>query len=243
MFCNEVIIRPSGLEAVDLGLSVKWANMNVGATIPTGKGHYFAWGEKEPQLIEEYSKEYFEKSSQPNYDKRSYKLCRGANNTLIKYCIQESRGTVDCKTELEPVDDAATISWGGKWRMPTKIEQEELRNKCFWQWTQSYKETGIPGYIVFKAKCQSDKGLIRNMYKRDAPQYSYALSDTHIFLPASGYFSDMQMMEVWTEGQYWSKSLDEKDSNEAVYLYMIRSGADWYSGDRYEGRSIRAVCE
>lgn len=34
-----------GFEAVDLGLSVKWANMNVGATAPWEFGSYFAWGE------------------------------------------------------------------------------------------------------------------------------------------------------------------------------------------------------
>ena len=33
---------PDGVEAVDLGLSVKWANMNVGATKPSGFGTYFA---------------------------------------------------------------------------------------------------------------------------------------------------------------------------------------------------------
>ena len=33
------------IEAVDLGLSVKWANMNVGAKTTSGFGSYFAWGE------------------------------------------------------------------------------------------------------------------------------------------------------------------------------------------------------
>ncbi len=35
----------NGHEYVDLGLSVKWATMNVGATSPEGYGDYFAWGE------------------------------------------------------------------------------------------------------------------------------------------------------------------------------------------------------
>ena len=38
-----------GVEAVDLGLSVKWANMNVGATKDSGFGSYFAWGETKPK--------------------------------------------------------------------------------------------------------------------------------------------------------------------------------------------------
>ena len=32
-------------EAVDLGLSVKWANMNIGASNIYDVGEYFAWGE------------------------------------------------------------------------------------------------------------------------------------------------------------------------------------------------------
>ena len=37
--------KENGHEYVDLGLSVKWATMNVGATTPEGYGDYFAWGE------------------------------------------------------------------------------------------------------------------------------------------------------------------------------------------------------
>ena len=35
----------AGREWVDLGLSVKWATCNVGASSPTGYGNYYAWGE------------------------------------------------------------------------------------------------------------------------------------------------------------------------------------------------------
>jgi len=35
----------NGHEYVDLGLSVKWATCNVGASNPRGNGDYFAWGE------------------------------------------------------------------------------------------------------------------------------------------------------------------------------------------------------
>ena len=39
----------NGHEYVDLGLSVKWATCNVGATSPEDYGHYFAWGETSPK--------------------------------------------------------------------------------------------------------------------------------------------------------------------------------------------------
>ena len=38
-------------EYVDLGLSVKWATCNVGASSPEEYGNYFAWGETEPKDI------------------------------------------------------------------------------------------------------------------------------------------------------------------------------------------------
>ena len=48
--------------AVDLGLSVKWATCNVGASSPEEYGGYYAWGETE------------EKSY---YDWSTYKYCKG----------------------------------------------------------------------------------------------------------------------------------------------------------------------
>ena len=37
-----------GVEAVDMGLSVRWASSNVGAATGEDAGYYFAWGEVEP---------------------------------------------------------------------------------------------------------------------------------------------------------------------------------------------------
>lgn len=44
---------PADLVPVDLGLSVYWANCNVGATAPRGYGRYYAWGETKHK--DEYS--------------------------------------------------------------------------------------------------------------------------------------------------------------------------------------------
>ncbi len=44
-----------GHEWVDLGLSVKWATCNIGASSPLDYGNYYAWGETEPK--EEYTEE------------------------------------------------------------------------------------------------------------------------------------------------------------------------------------------
>ena len=45
-------------EAVDLGLSVKWASFNLGASKPEEYGDYYAWGEtevKDEYTVENYS--------------------------------------------------------------------------------------------------------------------------------------------------------------------------------------------
>ena len=126
-------------EAVDLGLSVKWANMNVGADFPEDYGDYFAWGET---------------TTKETYDWSTYKWCNGSGYKLTKYCTNSSYGTVDNKTVLDKEDDAAAVNWGGSWRMPTTEEQEELRYNCSWTWTtldgvNGYKVTGTNGNSIF----------------------------------------------------------------------------------------------
>ena len=131
--------QPKFYEAVDLGLSVKWATMNVGANAPEEYGDYFAWGETEP-------KDY--------YDWSTYKWCNGSVTTMTKYCTKSYWGTVDNKTVLELSDDAARANWGGTWRMPTIDEIKELLDNCHWEWTtrndvNGFKVTGPNGASVF----------------------------------------------------------------------------------------------
>ena len=119
-----------GHEYVDLGLSVKWATCNVGASRPEDYGDYFAWGETKPKTT---------------YNWSTYKWCKGSEKSQTKYCTSSSYGTMDNKTVLEAADDAARANWGGSWRMPTKAEQDELRKKCEWTWTT---QNGVKGYKV-----------------------------------------------------------------------------------------------
>lgn len=111
-------------EMVDLGLSVKWASCNVGASYPWEYGDYFAWGETE---------------SKEDYSWSTYKWCmNGSSSQFTKYCLNPScgyNGFFDNKYTLDPKDDAAAVNLGGSWRMPTIAEQRELINDCTWEWT------------------------------------------------------------------------------------------------------------
>ena len=126
----EKTVKP---DYVDLGLSVKWATFNVGATKPEEYGDYFAWGETKPKSI---------------YYWTTYKWCNGSNNTLTKYNNDSQMGTVDHVTALGLEDDAAFANWGGEWRMPTKDEWTELFENCSGMWTSDYNGTGVAGIIV-----------------------------------------------------------------------------------------------
>lgn len=97
-------------EAIDLGLSVKWASCNVGATKPEEYGGYYAWGETEEK---------------DTYYKDGY-----------KYYNVDSDDYINIGSDISGTKyDVAHVKWGGSWRMPTKTEIQELVEKCTWKWT------------------------------------------------------------------------------------------------------------
>ena len=199
----------NGHEFIDLGLSVKWAVCNIGAKKPEDYGSLFAWGEtttKEEYTFEEYK---FRKNN--DY----------YNPRFTKYVTQSKSGTIDKKTTLSPQDDAARVNWGGRWRMPTQKEIEELVHKCKWKWVT---QGGINGCRVTGPNGKS------------------------VFFPAAGYSGDNPPGVNWgigDHGEYWSSSLNElTDENEWVYyLYFSNKEFTWHNGYRYHGASVRAVCE
>lgn len=131
------IIKAILPEAIDLGLSVKWASCNLGAIKPEEYGGYYAWGEIDPKT---------------SYSWVNYKFRISGDNidnvVLAKYNTKDSYGNVDNIGVLESGDDAASVKLGGKWRIPTDAEWTELRTKCTWTWTDNYNGTGVKGRIV-----------------------------------------------------------------------------------------------
>lgn len=121
---------------VDMGLTVKWASFNIGASKPEEYGDYFSWGET-------YTKS--------TYLWRTYSLCKGHTDDMTKYCTSKSYGTVDNKTVLEWYDDVASQKLGGGWRMPTEAECADLMNaeNCSSMWC---KYNGVNGVLVTSKK-------------------------------------------------------------------------------------------
>lgn len=195
-------IKASEPIAVDLGLSVKWANFNVGAESPEDCGDYFAWGETSPKS---------------NYDYINMLILEKFQNGL------KSSGVIDNNGNLTAAYDAATVNWGGNWRMPTRSEIEELLNNCTWTWTA---QNGVNGYLV----CSKFNG-------------------NTIFLPAAG-FRQENFENAWLNaaGRYWSATVTHNFDMFAFKLYFTKNDYEEFRGcddsiDCSFGFSVRPVTE
>ena len=165
--------------AVDLGLSVKWASYNLGASSPEGYGDYYSWGETAPKNEYKWS---------------NYLYSSSKNGPFSKYVLDTGYGTVDHKTILNLGDDAAAVNWEGDWRLPSKDEFAELMEDCTWTWTtkngvNGYKIIGTNGNSIFlpangmqSGSSLSDQGTVGNYW-------SSSISREGTYYSISPYFS------------------------------------------------------
>ena len=202
---------------VDLGLpsGTLWATYNVGATKPeqyADYGDFFAWGDVVPDRdFTWYSYKYGK--AQLQWDLYG----------LTKYNFEGGYpSSIDRLSTLLPEDDAATVSWGVYWRMPTSEELRELIENCEYSWIE------VDG--VYGAKFTGPNG-------------------NSIFFPASGYcegISGYSPRESFSSkegavGFYWSSSLNEKNNAVAYVLTFDENGVKRDDDARYKGSPIRAV--
>ena len=138
----QTLSLPDLPEEVDLGLSVKWRNRNVGAELITEPGSHFAWAETEQK---------------DEFTLYNYKW-RKPGDTFSKYCFQQEygyNGFTDDLNVLEKEDDAASTILGDAWRSPSCEEWQELLDNCSWSWVTLMNSVSgsdsMPGALV-KAK-------------------------------------------------------------------------------------------
>ena len=143
--------------AVDLGLpsGLKWAKFNIGANAPEEHGGYFAWGE----------------TTEKNVYSWGWYLCQQSEcGTWADPFIKnyQSAGTYI----LGPAYDAAHIQWGGRWRMPTQDDFNELKENCSCEKTtvngvSGYRYTGWNGNSIFLPDGQIKNGpnLTSDLFK------------------------------------------------------------------------------
>ena len=132
------------VDYVDLGLRVKWATCNLGASKPEEYGDYYGWGCTVPYATGDdvnWTK-YFQKLGSTGTD---WSDCGTDKDPLKDYVYPNNKSIAGTKW------DVARKKLGGTWRMPTHEEQQELMNadNCTWSWTT---ENGINGYKVTSKK-------------------------------------------------------------------------------------------
>lgn len=189
---------------IDLGLSIKWADRNLGASSSSDYGFYFAWGELSP------------KRGSFSWERYKFTIRDKKGGILLsKYNTNKRYGFVDNQTGLDASDDVAHFTWGGAWRMPTKAELDELRDKCTWKWTIL---NGVCGYKVIGPNGNS------------------------IFLPASGVWQSSGRTGFDSKGFYWSSTLNVDSPFEAFGLFFqTNNDLTLTHGERSYGAPIRPV--
>lgn len=108
--------------AIDLGLSVKWANSDFMAQTPEEDGVCFAWGMN--KSLRKGSVDVYEHYADGSYIDIGKSICGN------------------------PEYDVVTQVYGGKWRMPSESEVIELFGNC----TVEFITEQNTVYLVFKAK-------------------------------------------------------------------------------------------
>ncbi len=183
--------------ATDLGLSVYWANQNVGASTPEQYGKYYAWGET---------------NTKSRYLADNYKWCNGVLTSLTKYNTDSAYGVVDGLTRLDIQDDAARQVLGGKWRIPTMEELDELQEEC----------TMVEDYSL-------------RLYNVTGP------NGNKIIIPLAGSYYDKENDIKGYVAVLWSSDLYTSDPRRAVYLQLLGKSDGINRDSRSNGFPIRPV--
>ena len=206
-------LQKSGWEEMD------YIPIDLGCDVD-GRRIYWAYQNVGAEKPEDYG-DYFawgETVAKTDYSWSTYFDTGDGGSTFTKYAT-------DKKTVLDLEDDAARQIGKGTWRIPTDAEWTALRDEANFKWdrTDNYEGTGVAGQIVTSK----------------VPGYE----GNHIFLPAAGYRSGTSLNNTGSYGGYWSSSLCEYLSDDAVYVFFDSVGVYRSYDDRYYGFSVRPVSE
>lgn len=214
-------------EFVDLGLSVKWAKWNVGATKPEESGLYFAWGEDKGYVV---TRGELIDASQGAYNaiiknadgSQTEKKFASDFSDYEHYDVSTSAFTKYNSTSgltLANEDDGCYLAEKSM-RMPTKEECEELIANTTSEWTPNYNGSGVNG-MTFTSKTNGNSNSI--------------------FVPAVGAVGSGVLLNFGLSGYFWSSSLSSSSVERAFYLGFDSDylGVDY--GGRFGGIPLRAV--
>ena len=197
----------NGFEYVDLGLPSKtmWATCNVGADKPEDNGLLFQFGH-----IDGYK-----------YMDENHKFKTNAQNledgSAREYIPITSSGKIYKENEiLDFADDVAHINMGGKWKMPTKYELEELMDNT------THDVVTVNGV----------KGMM----------FTSIINSKQLFIPFAGCWYNGDFMAAGPRAYMWSSQVHTSDINYAFGICCNSSGSAYISRYRRScAFSVRGV--
>ena len=199
---NKIILNSdgshNGYDYVDLGLpsGTKWGTCNIGADKPEDPGLLFQFG-----CTDGYK-----------YGDINHKFSITKENKTTSGTIYEKNDIL----KLE--DDAAHVNMGGKWKMPTKEDIEEL-----------YKYT-----ITQAVNINGNEGML----------FTSKFNDKSIFVVFSGYWS-YRNNKFYSNGSYGYIRSSEVSSSYSRYAWILYFYSIGYCsidyGVRSNGFSVRGI--
>ena len=223
---SNMVVSVSLVEDVHNGIQLweegpYWAETNIGADEPWEYGYYFWWGDTvgynhvgdtaaSDYLV--YGHWVASDGSSSDFSFGFFSPTRGPYPSELL-----SEGWITAEGVLAPEHDAAHVQWGGNWRMPTRLELEDLKTKCDWTWTAL---NGVNGFIVH------GKG-------------DYASNS--IFIPEGGFGDGSRLINAGLTGQFWSSEPyhDGTDAWDIFYSASVTGSVE--KTERRLGKSIRPV--
>ena len=205
-------------EAIDLGLSVKWAACNLGARVQEGIGDYYAWGEMVPYYVEgqgNMNPPQWGYHYESGYSSASYRFINGTK--LNMYNNDGEKGSVDNKIVLQHEHDVAMNLLGEEWRIPTPEQWQELIDNCYWSWKTV---NGVTGLMLRGKKS--------------------GYNSTYLFIPVTG-VREGKNLKNSTSGYYWTSALYTTDPMYAQTMYIDDIDKALSHSMRYFGLAIRPV--
>lgn len=213
LLVREVLKTPvpdsSAHEYVNLGLpsGTLWATCNLGAQSPEKYGDYYAWAELVPKEVYSWSRYVWIKAGRSDW--KGCNKYTVPDGLMVGVWYSDDIFVGDNLTKLLPEDDAARMTWGEGWSIPTAEQFNELINY---------------------STCTSDNLNGSRVYKIVGPNKNC------IYLPYAGYYNVQQAAEIGLTMNYWTSSLDTKDSSNALMF-----GPSVRAAARNQGLTIRPV--
>ena len=202
-------MKENGFEYVDLGLpsGTMWATCNVGATKHEDEGLLFQFGRVDGYKYGDKNNKFRTKEQNSQDTDNKYIPLTTSDKTYRKNDV------------LDLEDDAAHVNMGGKWRMPTEDEIEELLDNTEATTEPTIKLMGVKG-IMFTSKINNNK----------------------LFIPFGGCFYDGSFNLAKLYACIWSSQVNAYNADRSYNLLCNFEGAAAVEGGyRVSAVSVRGV--